>query len=92
MDTFRDKNGGRWIIIAGSGGMFGTPDPESVVRYDPVPPDTDVKATRGDVIKEIALYALQHEKEIALTVTANAGGSGWILLAVIAVLVMADSK
>jgi hypothetical protein len=93
-DTYKDRNGARWVIITGSGGMFGTPDPTANPRYEEgaLVPDTAIFRTRKEVEVDIERIASSFTQSIKLVVTESAGGSGWIILAVVLALVLADSK
>ncbi len=86
---YTDKNGVVWKIVTAESGVFATPEPTSQRKYSDAPDLGPISAQKGDrpgaaqidgIKKVIEAYAGQHAKEVAIEVTAHAGGNGWVLL------------
>jgi hypothetical protein len=86
---YTDKNGVIWKIVTAESGVFATPDPASQRKYSDAPDLGPISAQKGDrpgaaqidgLKKVIEAYAGQHAKEVAIEVTAHAGGNGWVLI------------
>lgn len=86
---YTDRNGVVWKIVTAESGVFATPEPTSQRKYSDAPDLGPISAQKGDrpgavqmegIKQVIEAYAGQHAKEVAIEVTAHAGGNGWVLV------------
>jgi hypothetical protein len=89
--SYTDRNGVKWLILESNGRFFGTADPGSPRRYEPLQPDTAITNAEGAAASEIEKYASAHKRDVTLVVTAARDTGAWVVLLVLAAVVLSES-
>jgi hypothetical protein len=93
-ETYTDKNGGRWTIIAAPNGQFlATADlfVPGGRMYQPTPPDFD-GLTKEIVIGLVELYASTHKGDIGIVVSDRPSSHAWVVALVFLGAVALESR
>lgn len=93
MATFKDSNGATWLILEAGGQFFGTPDPASTRRYDPLPDDVGPAKIEAAIAAGIETFAKANKSKLTLAVVEKPDNNGMLLLLLlVAVLVFSKER
>lgn len=98
MELYRDSNGVTWVLsyvrpqASQVQKVVAWIDPNTGVKYEPLPTDIGPLMTASEVKDSIEKYAAGHKRDVVLVVRESASSDGgWLVLAAIVIaLALAD--